>query len=80
MSPIYVATALREAWAEHEQKNSALRGMLHTPIYLAMTIATQIDDTGHKVRKKNKTQIDGSLPICVIDLCRNGHCEITRRV
>ena len=28
---------------EHGQKKSALRGMLHTPIYLAMTIATQID-------------------------------------
>ena len=34
--------ALREAWAVHEQTKSALRGMLHTPIYLAMTIATQI--------------------------------------
>ena len=45
VSPIYVATALREAWAEHEQKKSTLRGMLHTPSYLAMTIATQVDDT-----------------------------------
>ena len=36
--------ALLEAWAEHKQKKSALRGMLEldTPIYLAMTIATQI--------------------------------------
>ena len=27
---------------EHEQTKLALCGMLHTPIYLAMTIATQI--------------------------------------
>ena len=39
---ICVAMALRGAWAEHEQKESVVRGMLHTPIYLAMTIATQI--------------------------------------
>ena len=38
VSPICVATALREAWSEHEQKNSALRGMLHTPIYLAIPL------------------------------------------
>ena len=29
-------------YEEHEQKKSALRGISHTPIYLAMTIATQI--------------------------------------
>ena len=37
------------AWAGHEQNKSALRGMLHTPIYLAMTIATQICDTNRCV-------------------------------
>ena len=34
--------ALLRAWTEHEQKKLALRGMLHTPIYPSMTIATQI--------------------------------------
>ena len=28
--------------AEHIEKKSVLHGMLHKPIYLAMTIATQI--------------------------------------
>ena len=45
VSPICAAMALRGAWADHEQKKSALRGMLHTPIFLAMTFATQIGDT-----------------------------------
>ena len=40
-----IARSMRGAWAEHEQKKAALRGVLHTPIYLAMTIATQIGDT-----------------------------------
>ena len=44
-APICVAMALLGAWTEHEQNKSALRGMLHTPIYLAMTIAAKIGDS-----------------------------------
>ena len=29
-APICITTALQGAWAEHEQKKSVLRGMLHT--------------------------------------------------
>ena len=44
-----IARSMSGAWAGHEQNKSALRGMLHTPIYLAMTIATQICDTNRCV-------------------------------
>ena len=58
MSPICVATALRGAWAEHEQNKSALRGMLHlhTPIYLAMITATQIGVCKRSLRQLSTGQ------------------------
>ena len=54
--PIRVADMCRNSLARSmKQKKSALRGMLHTAIYLAMTIATQIADTNRW--HKSVTQI-----------------------